>query len=81
MTDFGDLLQSAEQLSAECDLASFSSHTPAGGASVGGAGGGGAGSSSAAGGGGANHHFRAAELPRVQRNLAQLVEAGQQLFT
>lgn len=58
-TDFGDLLQSAEQLTAE-----FAQTTPllfraAHGGSA-----------------GAGH-----DLPRVERNLSQLVEAGQQLLT
>ena len=44
MSDFGELLQAAEQLTAEFDPAS------------------------------------ATDLPRVERNLPQIVEAGQQLF-
>ena len=44
MSDFGDLLQAAEQLTSEFDPSS------------------------------------ASDLPRVERNLHQIVEAGQQLF-
>ena len=61
-TDFSDLLQSAEQLSADCLLP----YAPSGD--------GNAASAPALGLG------PVSDLPRVQRNLAQLVEAGQQLY-
>ena len=53
-TDFGDLLQNAEQLTAEFETQNLAT----------------AGSFSRV----------SSDLPRVERNLAQLVEAGQQLF-
>ena len=85
--DFADLVQSAEQLTTDCDLSILSGgpalHSTA------------LGSTSAAaakgarhgGGGGAQDHGllrpqgAPADLPRVERNLSQLVEAGQQLLS
>ena len=92
--DFADLVQSAEQLTTDCDLSILSGgaavHSTALGASSSGAKGrggqgqlGGAGQLQADYGGvvGAAAAGAPADLPRVERNLSQLVEAGQQLLS
>ena len=58
MSDFSELLQNAEQLTAEFDNAPESF-----------------------GGGNAGAGLIGSDLPRVDRSLKQLVEAGQQLFS
>ena len=91
--DFADLVQSAEQLTTDCDLSILSGGGAGGPALHSTA----LGSTSAAaaakgvrhggGGGGAQDHGllrpqgAPADLPRVERNLSQLVEAGQQLLS
>ena len=90
--DFADLVQSAEQLTTDCDLSILSGGGAGGPALHSTA----LGSTSAAaaakgvrhgGGGGAQEHGllrpqgAPADLPRVERNLSQLVEAGQQLLS
>ena len=92
--DFADLVQSAEQLTTDCDLSILSGGGGAGGPALHSTA---LGSTSAAaaakgvrhggGGGGAQDHGllrpqgAPADLPRVERNLSQLVEAGQQLLS
>ena len=85
--DFADLAQSAEQLTADCDfsVASAAGMKTSGGGAGSGSGSGAGGTASAAAADSSSAALAASssgflsDVPRVQRNLLQLVEAGNQL--